>query len=115
MKLFIFLQILTYGGAGVVGKHFSGELGFGYRVKKTSFTVGYVSPPAADQPVYFNARISRQLGPVVPYIGIARKKLDIGANASISKYQNGDIYVGAGYMGILYAHIGLSWNLFCND
>lgn len=115
MKLLFFLQILTYGGAGMVGKHFSGELGFGYRVNKTFVSVGYVCPPAADQPVYFNARVGKQFGPVLPYVGIARKKLDLGLKVSLTNYQNTDIYIGAGFMGIPYAHIGMSLNLFYRE
>ena len=61
--------------------------------------------------VVFEAAIKYDLDSVA----LLKKKFDIGAKVSISKYQNGDIYVGAGYMGIPYAHIGLSWNLFCND
>ncbi len=113
-------QFIALGGAGITGSNFSAELGIGYRINKLSFTLGYVCPPRQDLPTYFNVRSGYQIGQVITYIGYARacgpqkdlNKFDIGAKVSVSRYQNGDIWIGAGYIGQPYAHIGMSLNLF---
>lgn len=113
-----FAQLVAFGGAGI-SKSFSGELGLGYRVQKISLTAGYVSSVRADLPTYFNLRLNYHTNKIVLYGGYARETgfktrhhPDLGLKVSLSNYQNGDIWIGAGYCGVPYAHIGFSWNLF---
>ena len=116
-------QFTAHAGPGITKNTFSGELGIGYRINRVSFVAGYVSPSRQDLPTYFNMRVGYQFGPVIPYIGYVRacgpqkdrNLIDLGARVSLIKYENGNIFLGMGYMGVPYGHLGLSWNLFDNN
>lgn len=116
-------QVLAYGGAGY-SQAFSAELGFGYRVSNSTLSVGYICQPRPDLPVYFNVKYGYQVGRVILQAGYTREMhssddktmnkhgYDLGLKVSVIQYDSGDIYIGAGYTGKPYAHLGLSWNLF---